>query len=84
MLTIYNGDDLMQLGIDFDGTLIKYRLCFKHGSGDGIIKGEFNSIEEAKNACKSLMRKSIHKSDCKYWIVKVTSTYETVYSEYVD
>lgn len=74
----------MQLGIDFDGASIKYRLCFKHGSGDGVIKGEFNSIEEAQNACNSLIRKSIHKSDCKYWIVKVTSTYETVYSKCVD
>lgn len=49
----------MTLGIDFDGTSVKYLICAKSGAGDGRIVAQAESLEAANRELKLILSISL-------------------------
>ena len=73
----------MRMGIDFDGTIIRYYACYKHGSGDGSCCAVCETLEGAKQSINGLKRRKTIKGrdDVKFWIMKQTLKAERVWEE---
>lgn len=72
----------MQLGVDFDGTIYRYRVCRKWGACDASIFAETETLEAAQKELKSIMeidKKMKGDGRMRYWIMKETSHYERVF-----
>lgn len=77
----------MMLGIDFDGTSIKYLVCAKSGAGDGRVVAQAESFEAANRELKFFVnRTKISKAskNVKCWIVKQTIKYERICETDID
>lgn len=74
----------MQLGIDFDGTVIRYYACYKHGQCGAMCCEACETLEGAKQSINGLKRrKSIkcHIDRFSFWIMKQTLKAERVWEE---
>ena len=73
----------MKLGVDFDGTIRSYIVCYKHGSGGGLIRKTFETLEQAKSEINTMLKKDKERSktQMKYWIMKYTQHYERVFEK---
>lgn len=72
----------MQLGVDFDGTVIRYAICAKNVGGDGHTIITVDTLEEAKHELQVVFNRAKKKkrlTDIKYWIMKQTFKFEKVY-----
>lgn len=77
----------MQLGVDFDGTIIRYAVCAKQIGGDGHTITTTETLEGAKHELQVILdraKKKKRPTDIKYWIMKQTYKYENVYEVYVE
>lgn len=72
----------MQLGVDFDGTVYRYRVCRKLDGRDAMVYEETENLEAAQKELKSIMKideKVKRDGRMRYWIMKETSHYERVF-----
>lgn len=72
----------MKLGVDFDGTIIRYAVCAKSDGGDGHTITTTETLEGAKHELQVILDRAKKKkcpTDIKYWIMKQTYKYEKVY-----
>lgn len=72
----------MQLGVDFDGTVIRYAVCAKSDGGDGHTITTTETLEGAKHELQIILdraKKKKYMTDTKFWIMKQTYKYEKVY-----
>lgn len=72
----------MKLGVDFDGTIIRYAVCAKSDGGDVHIIITTETLDEAKHELQIRVnreKKKNHMIDTKFWIMKQTYKYEKVY-----
>lgn len=72
----------MQLGVEFNGTIHRYRVCRKWGDCDASIFAETESLETALKELKSIMKKDKKvkgEGRMRYWIMKETRHYERVF-----
>lgn len=72
----------MKLGVDFDGTIIRYAVCAKYDGGDGHTITTTETLEGAKHELQVILdraKKKKRPTDIKYWIMKQTYKYERVY-----
>lgn len=72
----------MQLGVDFDGTIYRYRVCRKSGACDAFVYEETENFEAAQKELKSIMKidkKKYGDRTMRYWIMKETIHYERVF-----
>jgi len=77
----------MQLGVDFDGTIIRYAVCAKSDGGDGHTITTTETLDGAKHELQVILDRAKKKkrlTDIKYWIMKQTYKYENVYEVYVE
>ena len=77
----------MTLGIDFDGTSVKYLICAKSGACDGRIVAQAESLEAANRELKFFVNRtktSKASKNVKCWIVKRTVKYERIYETEID
>ncbi len=61
----------MQVGIDFDGTVIRYAICAKQIGGDGHTIITTETLEGAKHELQIILNRAKKKkrpTDIKYWI----------------
>lgn len=66
----------MQLGIDFDGTIVEYLVCYRHGAGDGRVLRRFDTQEKAEGMVA--YKRKIAKPEKEFWIMRVTHHYERI------
>jgi hypothetical protein len=73
----------MQLGIDFDGTVIRYYACYKQGQCATSCCSVCETLEGAMQSINGLKRRKTIKgrNDVKFWIMKQTMTAEKVWEE---
>lgn len=73
----------MQLGIDFDGTVIRYYACYKYGQCSTMCCDACETLEGAKQTIDGLKRRKTIKGrdDVKFWIMKQTLKAEKVWPE---
>lgn len=73
----------MQLGIDFDGTIIRYYAYYKHGQCGASCCAVCETLEGAKQSINGLKRRKTIKgrNDVKFWIMKQTLKAERVWEE---
>lgn len=72
----------MQVGVDFDGTVIRYALCAKQIGGDGHTIITTETLEGAKHELQIILNRAKKKkrpTDIKYWIMKQTFKFEKMY-----
>lgn len=72
----------MQLGVDFDGTVYRYRVCRKYGACDASVIAEETTYEAAQRTLKSAIRadKKCGRSEpYRFWIMKETRHYERAF-----
>ena len=77
----------MQLGVDFDGTVIRYTICAKNVGGDGHTIITVDTLEGAKHELQVILnraKKKKHLTDIRYWIMKQTFKFEKVYEVELD
>lgn len=73
----------MQLGVDFNGTLIRYAVCCKSGACDGIIVSQEESLEGARQVLKEKIKRNKSPYN-KFYIMKQTTRYERLYDKNVE
>lgn len=66
----------MQLGIDFDGTIVEYLVCYRHGAGDGRVLQRFDTQEEAEELIS--YKRKLAKPERTFWIMRITHKYERI------
>ena len=72
----------MKLGVDFDGTIIRYAVCAKSDGGDGHTIITTETLDGAKHELQLRInreKKKKYMTDTKFWIMKQTYKYEKVY-----
>ena len=72
----------MKLGVDFDGTITRYAVCYRSGSCDGSIATQTETLEGAIHELEVIQKRKKNLNLCrdsKYWIMKQTFKYEKVY-----
>ena len=72
----------MKLGVDFDGTIVSYAVCYKSDGGDGHIVTTTEKLDAAKHELQlriNLEKKKKYTTVTKFWIMKQTYKYEKVY-----
>lgn len=72
----------MQLGVDFDGTIYRYRVCRRLDGRDASVFAETENLEAAQKELKSIMKidkKFKVDERMRYWIMKETRHYERVF-----
>lgn len=72
----------MQLGVDFDGTVYRYRVCRKLDQCGASIFAEETTLEAAQKTLKSIMKtdKKCGKGErYRYWIMKETRHFVRVF-----
>lgn len=71
----------MRLGIDFDGTIVRYYACYKHGQCGAMCCEGSETLEGAKQTINGLKRRKTIKGrdDVKFWIMKQTLKAERVW-----
>lgn len=68
----------MQLGVDFEGTLIRYAVCASSDGGDGHTITTVETLKAAEHELKLAINranKRPHCLDAKFWIVRQTFNY---------
>lgn len=71
----------MQLGVDFNGTLIRYAVCASSDGGDGHTITTVETLEAAEHELQKAVnraKKRPHCTDTKFWIMKQTYKYERI------
>lgn len=73
----------MQLGVDFDGTIIRYYAYYKHGQCGAVCCAVCETLEGAKQSINGLKRRKTIKGrdDVKFWIMKQTLKAERMWEE---
>ena len=71
----------MQLGVDFDGTVCRYRIFRQRDYCAAFVYEETESLEAAQKELKSIMKidKKVGDERMRYWIMKETRHYERVF-----
>jgi uncharacterized HAD superfamily protein len=72
----------MQLGVDFDGTIIRYAVCAKSDGGDGHTITTTETLDGAKHELQLIInreKKKKYMTDMKFWIMKQTFKFEKMY-----
>ena len=69
----------MQLGIDFNGTIVRFLVVVKSGACDGIIHGKpFEILDAAKKGAKCVLKRS-PAADTRVRIVEQRISYKKVW-----
>jgi uncharacterized HAD superfamily protein len=72
----------MQLGVDFNGTIIRYAVCAKSDGGDGHTITTIETLDGAKHELQLIInreKKKKYMTDTKFWIMKQTYKFEKMY-----
>lgn len=72
----------MKLGVDFDGTIIRYAVCAKSDGGDGHTITTTETLDGANQELQIRInreKKKKYMTNTKFWIMKQTYKYEKVY-----
>lgn len=68
----------MQLGVDFEGAIIRYAVCASSDGGDGHTITTVETLEAAEHELQKAVNranKRPHCTDTKFWIMKQTFNY---------
>ena len=71
----------MHLGVDFDGTIIRYAVCAASEGGDGRVIANVEKFEAAQHELRLAVgraKRRKHSADEKFWVMKQTFKYERV------
>ena len=71
----------MHLGVDFDGTIIRYVVCAASEGGDGHVIANVEKFEAAQHELRLAVgraKRRKHSADEKFWVMKQTFKYERV------
>lgn len=77
----------MQLGVDFDGTIIRYAVCVASDGGDGRIIATVESLKVAEHELKLAVnraKKRSHATETKFWVMKQAFKYEKCFEVTLD
>lgn len=69
----------MKLGVDFNGTIIRYAVCAKSDGGDGHTITTTETLDGAKHELQLIInraKKKKYMTDTKFWIIKQTYKFE--------